>query len=81
MDNIVEFSHFHLFGEFMASIKKKAAYRIFKLAQEIRSLKVMGNSENDNAVLEQLARNIEALQSMTDGMDRNSGPQPNTTFF
>jgi hypothetical protein len=65
----------------MASIKKKAAYRLFKLAHDMRALKVMGNSENDNAILEEMARRVEALQSMTEGMDAKPGPKPKTEFF
>ena len=54
----------------MASIRKKAGYRLFYVAQELRRLKVLVNSENDNAVLEQLALEIEKLNQLLVNFDK-----------
>jgi len=54
----------------MASIRKKAGYRLFSLAQDLRRLKVMGNSENDNAVLEQIALELEKLNQLLENFDK-----------
>lgn len=56
----------------MASITKKAGYRLFKMAQDFRAMKVMGNSENDNAVLEILAQEIEKLNPLLEGFDKSA---------
>lgn len=60
----------------MASVKKKASFRLFTAAQSFRALKSSTNSDNDNQSLDQIIAAIEGLIPMLERFDRRPGPKP-----